>query len=100
MYVVKISIGLISADEVAYAGAKLGTPNSSYYLYTGQSYWTMSPRLYDYYASVHTVASNGNVGNGYVNSSNGIRPVINLKADILLKGSGTSTDPYVVEGAE
>ena len=96
----KISIGLISADEVAYAGAKLGTPNSSYYLYTGQSYWTMSPRLYDYYASVHTVASNGNVGNGYVNSSNGIRPVINLKADILLKGSGTSTDPYVVEGAE
>ena len=96
----KIFIGLITADEVAYAGAKLGTSNSSYYLYTGYSYWTMSPRLYDYYASVHTVASNGNLGNGYVNSSSGIRPVINLKADVGITGSGTSSDPYVVVGAE
>ena len=60
----------------------------------------MSPRLYDYYARVHTVASNGNLGHGYVNSSSGIRPVINLKADVGITGSGTSSDPYVVVGAE
>lgn len=41
---------------------------------------------------------------GYLSSKldygSGIRPVINLKADITLTGSGTATDPYVVEGAE
>ena len=41
-------IGLISADEVAYAGGIYVTANSSYYLYTGSAYWTMSP--YTFYA--------------------------------------------------
>ena len=35
-------IGLISADEVAFAGGVYGTNNTSYYLYTGQNYRTMS----------------------------------------------------------
>ena len=30
-------IGLITADEVAYAGGVYGSSNSSYYLYTGQN---------------------------------------------------------------
>ena len=29
-----------------------------------------------------------------------IRPVINLSADVTLTGTGTMSDPYVVEGAE
>ena len=32
-------------------------------------------------------------------SSGGIRPVINLKGDLNITGSGTTTDPYRVEGA-
>ena len=30
----------------------------------------------------------------------GVRPVINLKADVQLTGTGTANDPYVVVGAE
>ena len=94
-------IGLISMDEVWYAGGYFSN-NTSYYLYTGQHYWTMSP--FDYggrFASVFGVLANGNLGrhNG-VSDTYGVRPVINLKADVQLTGSGTTDDPYVVVGAE
>ncbi len=36
-------IGLITADEVAYAGGVYVTVNTNYYLYTGANYLTMSP---------------------------------------------------------
>ncbi len=31
-----------------------------------------------------------------ISSSNGVRPVINLRADTQFTGSGTSSDPFVV----
>ncbi len=93
-------IGLITADEVAYAGGVWATTNKSYYLYTGQYYWTMSPfRFYSIYAWVIYVGSgtlfafNGNS----VDTSRGVRPVINLRSDVTISsGDGTATNPYVV----
>ena len=93
-------IGLITADEVTYAGGVWNTNNTSYYLYTGSDYWTMSPS--SFYATgriayVFLVTSNGQLNNDYVGiSSPGIRPVINLKASTLFTGTGTSTDPFTV----
>ena len=29
----------------------------------------------------------------------GVRPVINLKSDVVLTGTGTKDNPYIVEGA-
>ena len=93
-------IGLITSDEVVLAGGFGGSNNTSYYLYTNQYYWTMSPRDFSgSHAYVFFVVSNGNFGNGDVTNALGVRPVINLSADVTLSGSGTSTDPYVVEGA-
>ena len=90
-------IGLISADEVAMAGGVYGYANGSYYLYTGQTYWTMSPSSYgDNYAYVFFIYSDGVLSWSNVNSLYGVRPVINLKADTALSGSGTATDPYKV----
>lgn len=92
-------IGLITADEVAYAGGVVGTSNSSYYLYTGQYYWTMSPyRFYSSgYVSVFDVYSSGHLDNHRVNSEHGVRPVVNLKADITISsGNGTASNPYVI----
>ena len=89
-------IGLITADEVAYAGGVYGKNNTSYYLYTGQNYWTMSPCSYSGSASVFLAGMGGYLTFSSVKSTSGIRPVINLKADVQLTGSGTSTDPYVV----
>lgn len=93
-------IGLITADEVAYAGGVVDSNNRSYYLYTGQAYWTVSPyRFYSGNAYVFLVDMSGYLSSK-LDYGSGIRPVINLKADITLTGSGTATDPYVVEGAE
>ena len=90
-------IGLITADEVSFAGGVYGTNNQSYYLYTGQAYWTMSPRYFSSsYASVFLVDSIGGLNGTRVDTAFGVRPAINLRADILLSGSGTSNDPYTV----
>ena len=32
----------------------------------------------------------------FVNYAFGVRPVINLRADVTLTGSGTTSDPYLV----
>ena len=95
-----IKVGLITADEVSMAG---GTTinNSDYYLYIGQNYWTMSPYYYGNNANVFVVYSDGHSNANYVSWSGlGVRPVINLKANVTVTGIGTMDDPYVVEGAE
>ena len=92
-------IGLISADEVAYAGGIYGTNNTNFYLYTGQVYWTMSPYNFNgSYAYEFSMNVLGGLGNTGMTNMRGIRPVINLKADVTITGSGTTTDPYKVEG--
>ena len=91
-------IGLITADEVAFAGGTYTTVNRSYYLYSNQIYWTMSPCTYsNNNALVFYVALAGSLS--YTNPTNayGIRPVINLKVDVTIKsGNGTSTSPYEI----
>ncbi|HIS87009.1 MAG TPA: hypothetical protein IAB49_02615 [Candidatus Caccenecus avistercoris] len=91
-------IGLISADEVAFAGGVYGSSNSSYYLYNNAYYWTMSPDNFDsYIASVFYVYSGGHLGSNNVYWANyGVRPVINLKSAIAITGSGTTSDPFKV----
>ena len=96
MYTTKI--GLITADEVAYAGGVYGTSNYGYYLYTGNYYWTMSPYYFDDgYARVLYVYSSGSLSSAYVYRTYGVRPVISLRADNTITGSGTISNPYVIE---
>ena len=90
-------IGLITSDEVVVAGGFGGRSNGSYYLYTNQSYRTMSPFYFDYgNAWVFGVDSGGYLNGWNVNSTIGVRPVINLKADTQFTGSGTVDDPFTV----
>ena len=94
-----LKVGLITADEVEFAGGK-NANNTSYYLYNGQNYWTMSP--FDWYSSgiadVFFVRHDGYLDLWYVYSTYGLRPVINLKAGTLFAvgGNGTQNNPYVV----
>ena len=90
-------VGLLSTDEIVLAGG-WSTHNSGYYLYSGQWWWASSP---DYFAGsfayVRHVDSSGyafDVGLPGVNSLYGVRPVFNLKAEVLAQGSGTAEDPY------
>ena len=93
-------IGLITVDEVFYAGGAYGSSNREYYLYTNLVYWTMSPALFgsDGRSYVFTVYSTGDVDDSIVvnSGSRSVRPVINLRADITLTGSGTTSSPYLV----
>ena len=94
-------ISLITADEAAMAGGVYNTPNSNYYLYNGQYFWTLSPSGFDSnhsFANVWYVLPSGDLNLwGSVEYSNGARPVINLKADTLItKGDGTALNPFKV----
>ena len=95
-------VGLITADEIAYAGGVYGEANTSYYLYTGQSYWSLSPYYFplygEKYATEFYVNSTGILSHSGIDKKGGVRPVINLKTGTLFKTgtTGTSSNPYEV----
>ena len=92
-------VGMITADEIVLAGGKLGADNSFFYLKTGQNYWSMSPNSFGFYnASVFIDYYLGHLSADYVDISNGLRPMITIKpGQLITKGTGTVTDPYVIE---
>ena len=91
-------IGLITSDEVMYAGGKSGTYNQEYYLYSGKYYWTMAPYSYaSGIARVYFVGSDGYLSTDYVDYARGaVRPVVSLKSDAISGGSGTAASPFLV----
>ena len=93
-------IALITADEVALAGGVYDIENRSYYLYNGQRYWTLSPfHFTSYYshADIWFVTSSGGLIGNNSTTSFGVRPVINLKANIkITSGDGTSISPFKI----
>ena len=96
--IVNSNIGLITYDEMVYAGGYYNKTNSAYYLNNGTYYWSMSPAGFSLGgARAWYVYSSGYIYNNIVSSTSAVRPVINLNADIAVTGTGTSTDPYVVE---
>ena len=93
-------VGLLSTDEIALAGG-WNAANSGYYLYSGQVWWASSPYFFDgsdanvrYVNSVGYASSSYSVYFDYGSGLYGVRPVFNLKAEVLLQGSGTAEDPY------
>lgn len=90
-------IGLITSDEVIYAGGKSGTYNQEYYLYSGTSYWTMAPYSYaSDRARVYIVNYRGNLSDNSVSNAIAVRPVVSLKSDAISGGSGTAASPFLV----
>ena len=93
-------IGLLTADEIAFAGSISYTYNLSTYLQeNATSNWWWSLSLSGFIGSGARVSNVflGYLGNTYVNSSRGLRPAISLVSDATIsRGTGTSEDPYVV----
>ena len=91
-------IGLITVDEMVFGGGNGRSTNTNYYLYTGQDYWTMTPRNFSNWAIVFYVEKNGIIGSNIsVYSPYGVRPVINLARDVVIKsGNGTIDTPYEI----
>ena len=92
-------IALITADEVALAGGRANLRNEDYYLRTNNYYFTMTPSYFsDASAStlVYAVSTTGELYSWLeVSLSHGVRPVINLRSDVLIsQGDGTSENPF------
>ena len=92
-------IGLITADEVNMAGGRTSSQNRLYYLYSGTSYWTISPAIFSDWFHVRgfCVPATGELSINNVDFSDGVRPVINLdSSNLVFTGTGTMQDPYVI----
>ena len=94
-------IGLITADEVAFAGGKYNEKNENFWLRTNGYFWTMTPSHFassTAYANEFRVNSTGLLSGNDVTSSNGLRAVINLSSNTLISmGDGTATNPYIID---
>ena len=91
-------VGLLTVDEIMLAGGKDYISNTSYYLYTGTEYWTLTSRAFisdgsrEYY-----ISADGTISHSYVRSVLGVRPTISLKpGNIISSGNGTAANPYVI----
>ena len=95
-------VGLITADELAFAGYASLLENTTTYLQenaTDTYWWSLSPyyfrggRAFVWYVN----GSSGYFGDGYVRDALGVRPSISLKSTTNVTRNGTSEDPYIIE---
>ena len=94
-------VGLITADELAFAGYAFERNNTTTYLQenaTDSRWWSLSPgRFGSSYACVWFVGgSSVDFNDYYVDNSYGVRPLISLKPSTYVTGNGTSDKPYKV----
>ena len=97
--VVNASVGLLSYDEVVYAGGYFNQNNSNYYLNNPAIYWwTMSPAGFASGNSyVWNVYASGNIDSIIVNITYRLRPVLILNADTQISdGDGTKENPFTI----
>lgn len=96
-------IGLISIDEIIYAGASINKNNTSYYLYNDDltdSWWTLSGSQVIVTSNVVDNFSINNQGaivsNAKITTTMSIRPVFSIDKNISVTGSGTKEEPYII----
>ena len=93
-------IGLITADEISYAGSVLGVTNNEIYIRKGgYNLWTMTPSYSSTNQTVNIIFMyDGRISGAYLDHKLNIRPVINLKSTIeITKGDGTKDNPYIIK---
>ena len=97
------NIGMLTADELFFAGYLHGSnnKNSDNYLESDSSWWTQN--LYSYDRSISKETAYILTSTGYLTSRNLdtgntlVRPAVTLKKDITItRGNGTKTNPYVI----
>lgn len=94
-------IGLLTIDEVVYAGASINTENNNFYLINTEiknDFFLMSGAKNE--TDIYFPFALSKTGEILVNSSGkkelGIRPVININNSVLTTGDGTKENPYVL----
>ena len=94
-----VPLGLITADELAYAGSLYGKYNFQVYTHSGYWYWTLSPSYFSGgLSSSSSLYGTSGFSYHYSNNSGGARSVVSLNSTALVStGSGTLADPYIID---
>ena len=88
-------VGLLTSDEVMYAGATTSS-NNTYYLYNYKIYWLLSPNYFSSGAAfVWSVDAEGSAKFGDLVYASGARPVVSLASGLKYDGEGTYNNPYI-----
>lgn len=92
----KYPVGLITADETLLGGIVNGKISAGSYLRSSVWYWTMTPFSS---STGYTIGKDDNASfRTSITGKYGVRPVINLKANVEITGGiGTVNDPYIVK---
>ena len=93
-------VGLITADELAFAGYAFNISNTTYLQENAIStyWWSLSP-IYFHGGNAYVWGVSGTSGDlffNYVGFSGGVRPAISLISSTNVTGGGTSDNPYKV----
>ena len=99
-------VGLLTADEIAFAGGAYGTSNSTYYIKgntTNSSWWwVLSPTDFGGSGAGVWVVDGyrSHLADGYVNDDGGVRPSLSLQSGVKIStsGNGSATSPYKIAG--
>lgn len=95
------SIGLLTADELVYAGVSTNGDIRGTYLkmnmHSNDMSWTLTPvGCSKNDGCVHVAYKSSGVTQTYAGVENYIRPSIALKGNVSVSGSGSASDPFVV----
>lgn len=95
-------VGLLTADEIAFAGAVKNNENKNYYLYNPEityNTWTISSYELTGTNAVNmfTLSANGGFGKqeNTITPLN-VRPVLNINLGAHVRGEGTKDNPYIL----
>ena len=92
---VENAVGLLNVYE--YTTSYRETTSDKGYLNNGLYFWLITP--YDTSLKTWFISNDGSSSTWYPSATNGMRPVVNLKSNILIaSGSGTEDDPYRLDG--
>ena len=94
-------VGLITADELAFAGYAKGLQNTTTYLQenaTDTWWWSLSPVVFNngYAYGWGVGGSSGSFDYIIVYGTRGVRPSISLKSTTNVTGEGTSSSPFII----
>ena len=93
-------VGLITADELAFAGYAFHLNKTITYLEenaTDDFWWSLSPSYFHgNYACVWRVRGSSGFGDDSVINTYGVRPSISLKPFTNVTGEGTSSSPFII----
>ena len=96
-------VGLLTADEIAFAGGAYNAPNSTYYIKenTNSSWWLVLSPSYFSGGSAGVWGVNGgssSLGYDIVDDGFGVRPSLSLQSGVKIStsGNGSATNPYKI----